>query len=217
MYCSNCSRLVKPVVSWDIDGTLANYHDHLLRFVCRYWNIRTHYSVSTWSGAGNFEDYIGITQEQYREAKLAFRQGGMKRTMPLYKGAREALEQTQRLGAEVWLCTTRPWQRLDNVDPDTKWWLEINRMPFDGLLYGETKYQDLCSAVDHRRVVAVIDDLPEQCDAAADLGLPVMQRANTHNGAPGQQRSPRGNLEECALWAADNILKWNKDNGGPQS
>jgi len=211
MKCSNCSEInIRPIICIDIDGTIAEYHDHLLTFCLSYYNLGAQ-KISYWDGDGNFEDYIGITQEQYREAKLAFRQGGMKRTMPIIPGAARLARGARDAGAEIWMTTTRPWQRLDNVDPDTREWLSRHGIPYDHLLYDEFKYERITELVDAGRIAAIIDDLPEQCHSARQSGLPVTMVARNHNASSGF--APRQELGLCAQWAINNIKEWKKKNG----
>jgi hypothetical protein len=74
-------------------------------------------------------------------------------------------------GAEVWLCTTRPYLRLDNVDPDTREWLRRNRIQYDALLFDPaheedgTKYDELRRQAGDR-VASIVDDLPEMITAS---------------------------------------------------
>lgn len=211
MLCSRCSANVKPIVSVDIDGTIADYHDTLARFVIDYWALNEpngFFREGPWDGSGNFEDYLGISQAQYREAKLAFRQGGMKRVMPLFTGVKYQLSRLREQGADIWFCTTRPWKRLDNVDPDTKFWLERHDLQFEGLLFGEDKYGDLLEAVDAERIVMVIDDLPEQVDRARELGLPAVQVAAPHNSHESQMREGRYSLLSCFQLTEEEIRHW---------
>ncbi|HEY7418508.1 MAG TPA: hypothetical protein VH593_25230 [Ktedonobacteraceae bacterium] len=194
MRCSQCSALVKPVAVVDIDGTIGNYHAHFYRFCRRYWGIPSR--NGQWDGYGEFEDWIGINKEQYREAKLAYRQGGLKRWMPVYAGAQAMASAIVRHDIELWLVTTRPWLRVDNIHPDTKWWLERNEIAYDFLLYGnEDKYERLLENVELERVIGVLEDLPDQFDAAAQLGLPVYMRINKHNRAREAQRQPSISLD----------------------
>jgi 5'(3')-deoxyribonucleotidase len=166
MRCSRCSAVIRPVVAVDIDGTLGDYHHHFLEFSEVYLDrdLRRH-----WDGTGDWETYLGLDRRTYQELKLAYRQGGMKRSMPAFPMAAILMGEVQDAGAEVWITTTRPYNRLDNVDPDTKEWLRRNKIPFDYMLYDEHKYERLAQQVDHGRVIAVLDDLPDQCEAAARL------------------------------------------------
>lgn len=170
----------KPIVALDIDGTLGDYHLNFLTFADKYF----HSNCGSWVEVASRKDnpglplweWMGISHRDYRDAKLAYRQGGWKRWMPVYDGAAELTEEIRAAGAEVWLCTTRPYLRLDNVDPDTREWLRRNRIKYDALLFDPaheedgTKYDELNRQVG-MRVCSVVDDLPEMIQAAYDSGL----------------------------------------------
>lgn len=172
MRCTNCSQEVKPVVAVDIDGTLGDYHSHFLTFAERYldllgttWDYDAHlFKFSTW-----FTARYHTTVADYRQAKLAYRQGGMKRTMPIFDGARALCWSIRDAGAELWVTTTRPYLSLDNIVPDTVEWLRRHEIEYDGMLFDDDKYEQLAKRVDPERVVAVFDDTPELYDAADEL------------------------------------------------
>jgi hypothetical protein len=80
----------KPVVALDLDGTLGDYHSNFLEFADRYF----HSNCGSWFAMRNqtnpglpLWEWMGISQRDYRDAKLAYRQGGWKRWMPAYEGA----------------------------------------------------------------------------------------------------------------------------------
>src|SRR5262245_39208577 len=118
MRCSHCSMPVKPIVSFDIDGTLGDYHGHFANFAQGYLGR----SLPRDFPGGDFSEYLRIDKGTYRQIKLAYRQGGMKRTMPAYNRMGHIVQLAKEWGCEVWLMTTRPYLRLDNVDPDTRFW-----------------------------------------------------------------------------------------------
>lgn len=174
MRCSVCSEEVRPVVAVDIDGTLGDYHSHFIDFAEIYLGRLADddaFDGATSGSATPFKDWaliaFRISEAEWKAVKLAYRQGGLKRSMPVYTGAAGLCEGVRDAGAELWLTTTRPYLRLDNIDPDTRHWLERNSIEYDGLLYGPDKYQSLADRIDRERVVAVLDDLVEQAHAAA--------------------------------------------------
>ncbi len=171
MLCSRCSHVVKPVVAIDIDGTLGDYHGHFINFAAAYFGLAP--TPAVYGGDEPFKEWyidrVGITEDEWYDVKLAYRQGGMKRSMPLISGASELLMGMYQNDAEVWLTTTRPYLRLDNVDPDTRFWLGLHSLPFDHMIYDERKYSQLAGLVDSRRVVAVLDDLQEQYSHAVQV------------------------------------------------
>lgn len=207
MRCTDCGTQVRPVLVSDIDGTLADYHNAFSLFASTYWDIPVQYPM-TWNGVGNFEDYLKLTRQQYREAKLAYRQGGSKRWMPVFRGVSEMMNEMAARGVEVWVCTTRPWQRLDNIDPDTREWLRRNKIKVSGLLFGDDKYDQLLQRVDLDRIVGVVEDLPEQFDVAKEMGLPVFQVKRVHNSAPVCERAPAGTLPQITKWVCDRLEQW---------
>lgn len=163
-----------PVVALDIDGTLGDYHGHFIRFAEQWLGKELPDPYAVTNGVPLYR-YLRISKVTYRECKLAFRQGGMKRSMPVYDGASEITHMIRKLGVQVWICTTRPYLRLDNIDPDTRHWLRRNKIQYDGLLFGDHKYRDLHNAAGDR-VLFVVDDLPPMLNQAIDLGMRTVLR-----------------------------------------
>lgn len=165
---------MKPIVALDIDGTLGDYHSNFLEFARRYfdvddwaWRLGDNPGLPLW-------EWMKISQRDYRDAKLAYRQGGWKRWMPVYPGASELTREIRSAGAEVWICTTRPYLRLDNVDPDTREWLRRNEIEYDAVIFdpldeARNKYDELWDQAT-TRVAAIVDDLPEMVVAAREAG-----------------------------------------------
>lgn len=155
----------KPVVALDIDGTLGDYHGHFLEFAAKYFD-RLMPPPDEINPGLHLSEHMRVSKPEYREAKLAYRQGGFKRWMPAYDGASELTQTIRGLDAEVWITTTRPYLRLDNIDPDTREWLRRNSIQYDAVLFGENKYTELVRQVERTRVIAVVDDLPECLEEA---------------------------------------------------
>jgi len=214
MKCSECGQPIKPVVVCDIDGTLAEYHGAFTRFATEYWNVLT--PQDEWTGEGEFEDYLDLSKEQYRQAKLAFRQGGYKRSLQVYPGAWNFAEKVRNAGAELWLATQRPWMLHDSVDPDTQWWLRINDIPYDYLVYGEDKYAEVVARTDPRRVVMVLEDLAEQYEESEHYfyarTVQIGRPHNTHATCVMPRRV--GSLALAQGLAAEKVQTW-KERYGP--
>lgn len=160
----------KPVVALDIDGTSGDYHGHFLRFAEGYYGRPMPDPKDNTDGVPLYK-WMKTSKAKYRQCKLAFRQGGMKRNMPCYWGMAELTRTLRKAGVEVWICTTRPYLRLDNVDPDTREWLRRNKIQYDAVLYGENKYRLLAKHVGADNVIAVVDDLPEMTRQALTAGI----------------------------------------------
>lgn len=148
----------RPVVALDIDGTLGDYHGHFLWFA-QQWLPKPMPEPQDINPGLPLHQFMGISKARYREVKLAYRQGGLKRFMPCYPDAAHLVTSLRAAGAEVWICTTRPYLRLDNIDPDTREWLRRNGIRYDAIIYGEDKYQELKRQAG-KRVAGVLEDLP---------------------------------------------------------
>lgn len=160
----------KPIVAVDLDGTLADYHGYFLKFAEDYLNKAMPDPEEINPGLP-LSEFMGISHDTYRQVKLAYRQGGMKRSMPAFPHAKQMCQSIIEAGAELWICTTRPYLRLDNIDPDTREWLSRNEIEYTAMLFGESKYEDLIETVGSERVVAVVEDLPELVERAFKLGV----------------------------------------------
>lgn len=224
MRCSRCSEHVRPVVAIDIDGTLADYHAHFADFAMNWlgrWDLLKHPDDNLPSPYRGAEPYriwfcrtFGTDVTTFRAIKLAYRQGGMKRTMPMYNGAAELI---QRLGrrAEIWLTTTRPWEHYDRVDPDTREWLRRRGIAFDALLYSGDKINELSRQVSRTRIVAVLDDQISQLEVAANAigpAVPILRRTRYNNDVD-YSGSQVTNLTDARIMIDARIDKWERNYG----
>lgn len=201
----------KPVVALDIDGTMGDYHGHFLAFAA-LWVGRPMPAPEDINPGLPLYKHMGVSRATYRACKLAFRQGGLKRSMPVYPGARELTVAIRKAGAEVWITTTRPYLRLDNIDPDTRHWLRRSKIQYDALLYGERKYKDLARNVGADRVVAILDDLPEMYEQADALDLKPWLRDQPYNRHVKYCRAK--DLEWFQERVVNHIERWKKHYAG---
>lgn len=212
MLCSTCSEEIKPIVAVDIDGTLADYHGHFLGFADDYFGWRRH--ARDYIGDKPFKEWWmethAATERMWHDVKLAYRQGGMKRTMPAIEGATHLCKMIRHNGAELWVTTTRPYLSLDNIVPDTVEWLRRNGIRYDGMLFDEDKYEQLANRIDSERVVAVLDDLPEMYDAAAQVlhygwDVPILVKGEYNRGVT---RQTMATLTASIFVVLDQIQNW---------
>jgi hypothetical protein len=200
--CTKCSEVLKPVVAFDIDGTMGDYHSHFLEFASEYlghrgnqdWHYAGHEGFRTW-----FCRAFECEDQTWYDIKLSYRQGAQKRSMPAYKQMIYVARTAYRAGCEVWVTTTRPYQRLDGIDPDTREWLRRHRVPYEGLIYSEDKYVDLSERIDRERVVAVYDDQPDMLNQAADVfgrDVPFLVQTRWNRAVLAEHRG--GHLEAMA-------------------
>lgn len=171
-------RQLPPIVALDIDGTIGVYHEHFRQFASE-WVGRS--LPGGYDGSIPFHKWLGLSKATYRQAKLAYRRGGIKRSMPHYTGSREFSVAVRRAGALVFVCTTRPFLAYDNIEPDTVHNLRRHGVQHDYLLSGEHKYRDLCKTVNKKQIVMVLEDQDDMLSQALSLGLPAVRMRHAHN------------------------------------
>lgn len=171
-------RRRKPVVALDVDGTLAQYHAHFIRFASEWTGKEIPLG---YNGKVPFPQWCGMSKARYRQCKLAYRQGGMKRSMPTYPYARELTVGLRRAGAEVVICTTRPYLHLSNIEPDTLHWLRRNGIQYDDIIIGEHKYRQLAREYGKENIVMCLEDQEDQLLVGATIGLPMIAAVRSHN------------------------------------
>jgi len=183
MRCSDCHAVIKPVVAVDVDGTLGDYHRHFLVFARHYFGRHDKPIAAFYDGSESFRLWVSeqwdLSDKDWHDVKLAYRQGGMKRTMPIFEGAAELCAEINDEEAELWITTTRPYLSLDNIVPDTVEWCRRHEIAYSGILFDDDKYATLAERVDSRRVVAILDDLPEMVEAATAIfgaDVPILCR-----------------------------------------
>ena len=175
------------IVAIDVDGTLGDYHGHFLRFAAD-WYGREMPDPKQINPGLPLHKFMRTSKQTYRQCKLAYRQGGLERSMPIYDGAYELCRSVRAAGAELWLCSTRPYLKLDSQSVNTRHWLRRHKIQYDALIFGERKYMDLARIVGsdrtrpgRSRVAAVLDDLPEMILQADGLGMWTMLRDQPYN------------------------------------
>lgn len=216
MHCSECGEIIKPIVAVDIDGTIGDYHGHFLRFASEWTGKGLEPllggSIHMYSGVFPFRQYccrlFDIDDATYRNIKLAYRQGGMKRSMPIMAGAQALCWAIKDAGAELWVTTTRPYLSLDNIVPDTVHWLSRWEIDYDYMLFDADKYAQMAERIDTVRVVAVLDDLGEMYDAAsAAIGshAPILVQGSFNYQV---RRPSMSSLDACADIVLARIASW---------
>ena len=163
-----------PVFGVDIDGTLGQYHVHFQQFAEAWVGRRLGDTEAPYDYGQPFNQYLGLSKPVYRMVKLAYRRGGLKRSMPAYPFADQFTAALRAEGGVLVICTTRPYNQHDGIENDTVEWLRRNRIQFDYIMQGERKYIEL----DRRfgeRVVCVFDDLIEMCKQADRKKITAIQ------------------------------------------
>lgn len=191
-------RLLPPIVAVDYDGTLGVYHEHFRRFAEEYIGkpLRGGYD-----GSVPFYKWLGMGKATYRQCKLAYRRGGLKRSMPPYAGGKEFTRSVRKAGALVFICTTRPFLAFDNIEPDTVHNMRRHGIQHDYLLSGEHKYRELCKTVGKKQIVMVLEDQDDMLSQALSLRLPAVRMRHAHNDVC----DVKVDTEVSTLWAAQEV------------
>lgn len=157
---------------------MGDYHRHFEQFA-RMWSGRD----IVWDPSidGSFYKQLGMSRTSYRQCKLAYRMGGMKRSMPIFENASELTRAIRQRGVRVVAATTRPYLHMSTIDLDTQHWMRRHKLQVDHILYGEHKYRDLAKSVGVGNVICAIDDDLSQLDIAFRLGIPTIMRRNEAN------------------------------------
>lgn len=215
MLCTKCSAPVQPIVCFDIDGTMGKYHEHFLTFAAEYLGYSTLIAgKDLYDGSVPFRtwfcDVFNTDVRTFRDIKLAYRQGAQKRSMEVQRWARVATRLAHDCGAEVWITTTRPYMRLDNIDPDTRFWLRRHSIYYDYMIYGDHKYEELANQVQPYRVCFVLEDLAEQIEEAQSrfgAEVPYMYCSPWNQATQGSYQGLKAG-EEIILKVEERIDSW---------
>lgn len=222
MKCTDCNREIEPVVAIDMDGTMADYHQHFYDYSCRFLGIPTRPNLRCdYEGDIPFKTWwmaeFMQSSDTWHDVKLAYRQGAMKRSQPPIEPTYDLAAWTRAitgLGVELWITTTRPYLSLDRVDRDTRFWLDHRGIIYDGLLYDDDKYAVLADRVGAERVIAVLDDLPEMYDAAQIWfgdRAPILRR-NSYNTKV-TRPNVTSRLSEAYAMIRERVGLWRTQNG----
>ncbi len=212
----------KPVFGLDLDGTLLDYHRHFITFANQHFG--SYAEPEGYDSRLPLYRYLGVSKERYRQCKMAYRKGEMKRSCPLlpspYPNGTDVVNTLRKWGAEVWFCTTRPYLAYDAIDASTPHNLRRHGMKYNGILWGQNKYRELAKTVGKERIVAVLDDVPEMCEQAEKVGLRTAFALRKHNAEQARvlnlaDRWPMLKTYEETELAFYNWLKeWQHDRNG---
>lgn len=126
-----------PVAIIDIDGVLADYPNCFYEFLATTYFVGPGNERLSLSGAK--EKYSKMKLEDREWAKVAYRQSGVKRALPVLPGARELLDLLRASGLKIVLLTNRPYSKYYRIYPDTLEWLKANELVYDAILWTHDK------------------------------------------------------------------------------
>lgn len=202
-----------PVIGLDVDGSLGDYHGHFLRFA-EGWLGRKMPDPATINPGLPLHRFMGVSKTTYRKIKLAYREGGLKRSLPAYDGARDIAYRLRKWKCDVWICTSRPYLAHGPIVGDTQHWLRRNKIQHDNIIWGEHKYRTLRKLAGDR-VVGVLEDLPSMAKQAHDYGIPVVMMNQPYNAMEVHELPPVrrvGNLWQAMFQFDELLTEWKHKN-----
>lgn len=158
----------KRVVGVDIDGVLADYPKSFVDFI----NIElgTNFNIEQVQGY-DIPTALGIPTEMGLALKNKYREDGMKRFIPVIKGAKEALDFFRQEGKTIVLLTARPYKKYKRIFADTQEWLNNNSLVFDSILWDDDKNIRLLREVGAENIDFFVEDRADQANKIAALGI----------------------------------------------
>jgi hypothetical protein len=178
----------KPCVIVDIDGVLADYYTGMMNWM----RGSTEMLVEPWvldkllPGTYLNAQTLQMSAGGWRELKHKFRTSGMKRTLPVYKDAKQFLEWCRGMGFLIILVTSRPIDEYPNLFTDTMTWLTNNQLPFDHLWWATEKAARIEEANVLQHAVFAVDDDARYVAQFRLKGVRTyrLDRALTHSDEP---------------------------------
>lgn len=130
---------------------------------------------------GPMDAAAALKLEASEALKNQFYAGGRFREMRPIPGAADGLARVSRAGIKIVLITARPQWQYKRLHSDTVYWLNREGMAYDLLLFSRNKVEALCEHVRPAWPIAFVEDHPNNAEAIADAGVPVLLYNQPHN------------------------------------
>lgn len=124
----------KKVCAIDLDGVVVQYPEFFVEFINKKTNAN-HQNL--------FDARKNLSNDEYLEMKDAYRQSGVKQTIPLRDGAKEFVEFLKSKDYSVVIITKRPYKKYFRIFADTKANLDSNKIPYDGVIFDSEKHKTI--------------------------------------------------------------------------
>ena len=167
----NDLKKMKTVCAFDLDGVLAVYPEHFLKFV----NLST---------GNNFDD-INVTKKElgtvkYNILKDMYRQSGEKINIPLNENVSEVLYNLSKT-YKIVLLSSRPYSKYYRIFSDTIEWTKKNNInPYiSGILFDEEKDRKILQSIP--KLNFLVEDNRTFANSVAAAGFKVYLLNNKYN------------------------------------
>lgn len=164
---------MKSIIFCDLDGCLNFYPKTFLEWVNKHTGIYKK-DVNSLKSI--------LTKEKYEKLKYNYRTCGVKRNLPVRKGAINTLKEIKKSDKKIWIVTTRP--TFEPVKRDTQYWLKKNKIIYDKLIFQEgEKKKEFIRRLRKRICFIIEDDLNIAIYFAGKLKIPVFLFDNKQLGS----------------------------------
>lgn len=140
------------------------------------------YIVKTFNFKKN-KKYVTIEEIQsktnpveYSDFKHWWRDCGIKRKIPVKKGAEELTKYLKEKGYRIIIISSRPYREYSRLFPDTIYWLKKNNITFDDLYFEENKHIKILKFFP--KLEFMIEDNPKYAKQVAKEGYIVFLLSN---------------------------------------
>lgn len=125
------------------------------------------------------------TVKMLESLKEEYYKGGGFLKLPAVVGAREALGAMREAGYKIAVITARPSWQYKRIYADTIDWLARHDIPYDLLLFGKDKAEEVYEHIYPARPLFFVEDRAKHCIEIANIGVKVLHlRGNTNDLAP---------------------------------
>jgi uncharacterized HAD superfamily protein len=160
----------EKVAGIDIDGVLNYYPQPWVDFINKWLDT-------------DFKDLnevkANVPYQKYRDIKYEYRESGVKQKLKVRAGARELLQALKDRGYTNLILTSRPFNKHKTLFKQTTEWLRLGKLPYDGIIFGENKYQEILQKVPN--LAFMIEDHRYYANMIAKWGYPVFLVDSPYN------------------------------------
>lgn len=154
----------------DIDGVLNYYPEPWVHYINAQLNTRFDSLL---------EAKMAVPYQIYKDLKYQYRSCGIKENLEVRAGAKEMLDGLKHLGYTILIITSRPFDEHRTLFSQTVNWFNKNQLPYDGIIFGKDKYQQIITQVPN--LSFMIDDHRYYANLIAKWGYDVFLLDTMYN------------------------------------
>lgn len=167
----------EKVCAIDLDDVLNEWHEFFVSTYNR--KNKTNYKTDEQIRAN--EDPI-----KYSEFKNWWRESGIKRKIPVKKGAYSLTKYLKKKRYRIVIISSRPYKEYFRIFSDTIFWLKENKIEYDDLYFEENKHLKILKHFPNLKFM--IEDNRKYAEQVANAGYKVFLLSNNMWYAAGVER-----------------------------